>query len=676
MDRHQALDALLELCESEAATYSVARAFRLDASSSSSRRPRPLRVPPPAQAPVSEQRDTDCENQRNENAGHQPPANSASFWRDTSLHLKLPLDVVVARVNAGELSRFTVPQLRTLNQCICSRVGRKFRVSTNKAEWIASTRALVALLNGVVSDALSVSEKENTATIPSLQTPTSKKYVPICHTIASVMPVNTVNTSPSTINTAITTCASPSSLKLKVKAHFVEMNLSSPASKLLVESETPPNASPVLIASHFRNPLIARGASTPPATLWSSPLAKNKSFVLPPNLSLAVSPSPSLTPKKYQALNRSRPKKFDANNLDSEIVCDPPGAHVGFLTRLAQQIPEDFLKNHDFVQYLCSDSKLPNLGGGRQYTLHFNLKQYYLSSNSKDATVHLFVQIEALSAMTSSNFGLPPGTAVVVKIGTLYSKTRVLDMHMDSFNISDYIQDAGQPIEGKVHITLVFPTNPNSVVNCLIIGLTRLSLQEIVLKMYQQEAVRQGILSNKNQLVTPNFWCWPILWTPQHEFESLRKKLVANCNNGFASINKNVIPSDVIASDTTVSFLCPISLTRMQTPGRGKTCTHMQSFDIQTYLKLNNNVKEPWKCVLCMKRTGLSQLILDIPMMQLLDAYPDDIRCIVKMDGTHKKAQANADIQTITDCVDSLEIADSEMEEEDHDSVSIVKKEK
>merc|ERR1719440_599429 len=47
---------------------------------------------------------------------------------------------------------------------------------------------------------------------------------------------------------------------------------------------------------------------------------------------------------------------------------------------------------------------------------------------------------------------------------------------------------------------------------------------------------------------------------------------------------------------------CPISLSRIKTPARGKKCRHLQCFDLEAYLVSNQKmaaINKRWRCPIC-----------------------------------------------------------------------------
>jgi hypothetical protein len=56
--------------------------------------------------------------------------------------------------------------------------------------------------------------------------------------------------------------------------------------------------------------------------------------------------------------------------------------------------------------------------------------------------------------------------------------------------------------------------------------------------------------------------------------------------------------TDVEATSLKVSLLDPLKQTRITIPGRASTCKHVQVFDIEGYLMLNERIRK-WKCPVC-----------------------------------------------------------------------------
>jgi hypothetical protein len=71
---------------------------------------------------------------------------------------------------------------------------------------------------------------------------------------------------------------------------------------------------------------------------------------------------------------------------------------------------------------------------------------------------------------------------------------------------------------------------------------------------------------------------------------------------------------------------CPITYTLIRVPARGDLCTHLQCFDIDSYIKANHQHRR-WKCPQCNRRAHT--LIIDSYFQSLLDlmkAASEDFR--------------------------------------------------
>ncbi|KAF7026594.1 hypothetical protein CFC21_038697 [Triticum aestivum] len=67
---------------------------------------------------------------------------------------------------------------------------------------------------------------------------------------------------------------------------------------------------------------------------------------------------------------------------------------------------------------------------------------------------------------------------------------------------------------------------------------------------------------------------------------------------------------EVVADFFPVSLRCPNSGSRIRTAGRFKPCAHMGSFDLQTFVELNQRSRK-WQCPTCLKNYSIESLIID-----------------------------------------------------------------
>lgn len=74
-----------------------------------------------------------------------------------------------------------------------------------------------------------------------------------------------------------------------------------------------------------------------------------------------------------------------------------------------------------------------------------------------------------------------------------------------------------------------------------------------------------------------------------------------------------------MATVTRLSLRCPLGLTPIQTPARGKDCQHLQCFDLDTFLRFNEKGSAAgWKCGVCDRRLTLEDVRVDAFMQDVI----------------------------------------------------------
>jgi hypothetical protein len=68
-----------------------------------------------------------------------------------------------------------------------------------------------------------------------------------------------------------------------------------------------------------------------------------------------------------------------------------------------------------------------------------------------------------------------------------------------------------------------------------------------------------------------------------------------------------------------VTMSCPLGMARMTYPTRASTCDHLQCFDADTYLRMNEK-KPKWLCPVCNRPAYFETLFLDGFYIQLLQS--------------------------------------------------------
>lgn len=75
-----------------------------------------------------------------------------------------------------------------------------------------------------------------------------------------------------------------------------------------------------------------------------------------------------------------------------------------------------------------------------------------------------------------------------------------------------------------------------------------------------------------------------------------------------------------MATVTRLSLRCPLGLTHIQTPARGKECQHLQCFDLGTFLRYNERGSAAgWKCGVCHAGLTVEGLQVDAFMRDILE---------------------------------------------------------
>lgn len=70
------------------------------------------------------------------------------------------------------------------------------------------------------------------------------------------------------------------------------------------------------------------------------------------------------------------------------------------------------------------------------------------------------------------------------------------------------------------------------------------------------------------------------------------------------------IDGEIATTSLRVSLMCPLGKMRMSIPCRPTTCTHLQCFDANLYLQMNER-KPTWTCPVCDKPGLFDKLVID-----------------------------------------------------------------
>jgi len=93
---------------------------------------------------------------------------------------------------------------------------------------------------------------------------------------------------------------------------------------------------------------------------------------------------------------------------------------------------------------------------------------------------------------------------------------------------------------------------------------------------------------------------------------------------------------EIATTSCKVSLACPLGKMRMNAPCRASTCDHLQCFDAQLYLQMNER-KPKWCCPVCNKPALVENLLVDGFFTELIRSPrlpPDEHEIVLHNDGT------------------------------------------
>ena len=101
---------------------------------------------------------------------------------------------------------------------------------------------------------------------------------------------------------------------------------------------------------------------------------------------------------------------------------------------------------------------------------------------------------------------------------------------------------------------------------------------------------------------------------------------------------KNILNSEdtelQIENTLKVSLTCPLIGTRIKYPGRGNNCSHIQCFDLLSYLMMNEK-KPLWNCPVCQKKAH--ELHKDNLFVEILQDTQNKTEVTFQPDGSWTK---------------------------------------
>uniref|UniRef100_A0A0X3PN85 E3 SUMO-protein ligase PIAS1 n=3 Tax=Schistocephalus solidus TaxID=70667 RepID=A0A0X3PN85_SCHSO len=118
----------------------------------------------------------------------------------------------------------------------------------------------------------------------------------------------------------------------------------------------------------------------------------------------------------------------------------------------------------------------------------------------------------------------------------------------------------------------------------------------------------------------------------RHSFQTAsvtKQKIIEKLASTAASTNTMEDADLVIENTLPVQLLCPLSKCRIDLPVRGHNCQHIQCYDANTYLLINER-KPAWKCPVCDVPAPFHELLVDGLMLEILaDTMTENLEEIV-----------------------------------------------
>jgi len=162
---------------------------------------------------------------------------------------------------------------------------------------------------------------------------------------------------------------------------------------------------------------------------------------------------------------------------------------------------------------------------------------------------------------------------------------------------------------------------------------------------------------------------------------------VNNCRNEIKKISTKTIKemieimesdSDLLTINHCISLNCPLTKVRIKVPVASVNCKHLQCFDAETYILLNE-INPKWKCPVCYKPCKLNDLQIQNYLLEILKSpdLPDDANNIeISRDGIWSvqchTMNKNQVISSVDLDDDSMDLDNDSMDLEVNETITII----
>ncbi|CAF0821072.1 unnamed protein product [Brachionus calyciflorus] len=136
-------------------------------------------------------------------------------------------------------------------------------------------------------------------------------------------------------------------------------------------------------------------------------------------------------------------------------------------------------------------------------------------------------------------------------------------------------------------------------------------------------------------------------------------------------LKNNCTDIEIETKKIKISLKCPLTQLKIKIPSKGKNCTHIQCFDLETYIELNEKSGR-WCCPICDKISCYQNLLIDNFLVDILEKAKDldEIEINEKGDWNDGKLCLS---EIEVDSYDETIVVDSSTEDLDEDGIFFLK---
>jgi len=146
----------------------------------------------------------------------------------------------------------------------------------------------------------------------------------------------------------------------------------------------------------------------------------------------------------------------------------------------------------------------------------------------------------------------------------------------------------------------------------------------------------QGPSINKKTKVAKKFYvqvCMTETWTAKELLNKVLSGVKRSAESILSGMKEHSGEDDIEVGSSKMSLKCPLSYIRIQTPVRSTMCTHLQCFEIDSWLQINEQTPQ-WQCPTCERELPLDKIFIDGFFQSILSVCPDTVdEVIVEADG-------------------------------------------